>query len=121
MFCHTAGDFPLQAPLDIDALHSIVINESPKAYLTKEVDEDNKEGAFLSYKRFCRQIASIIKEINPDYPYPTSLISTAVEAAHHQNFFSEHLPSLTEVDNGNKEEINAFLKGLIFKQIGAEA
>ena len=117
VFCHTAGPFPLPAPLDLEALYVIVINESPKAYLTHEVDEDNKEGAFLSYKRFCMQIASLVQEIKPSYPHPTSLISTAVESAHHQKYFSEHLPSLTEVSKGNKEEITEFLEDMILKTI----
>ena len=117
VFCHTAGDFPFPAPMDVNALYTIVIHESPKAYLTQEVDTDNKEGGFLSYKRFCLEIVKMIREINPAYPYPSSLISTAVESAHYQKFFSEHLPSLTEVSNGNKEEITEFLTGMILTVI----
>ncbi len=113
IFCHTSAPVFANPQIDLEALHRIVICESPKAYLTKEVDTDNKAGAFLSYKRFCRQIAEIVKEINPAYQYPTSLISTAVESAHNQKYFSEHLPSLTEVSNGDKKEIEAFLTQMI--------
>lgn len=118
IFCHTIDPIPqARTSVDVSALYQIVINESPKAYLTKEVNEDNKEGSFLDYKRFCRRLASYIKEFSPSYPYPTALISTAVEAAHHQKYFSEHLPSLTEVSGGSKEEIARFLKLMIFTVI----
>jgi AcrR family transcriptional regulator len=117
LFTHTAEMLPAKPEIELPALYRIVIAESPKAYLTKEVDADNKEGSFLSYKRFCRQVADIVREINPKYPYPTALVSTAVESAHDQKYFSDHLPSLTEVSDGNKEEVRAFLTDLIFRVI----
>ena len=119
LFCHSLPPLPnTQTIFDFDKLKSIVTNESPKAYLTKEVDEDNKEGAFLAYKRFCLQVAGFVREMAPEYAYPTALISTAVEAAHHQKFFSEHLPSLTEVSRGDQKEVAAYLHEMIFAVIG---
>jgi hypothetical protein len=116
VFCHTIQTEMLtEAELDIPMLHRIVVAESPKAYLTKEVDEVNKEGAYLSYKGFCREVASLVRGINPDFYYPNALVSTAVEAAHHQQYFSEHLPSLTEVSKGSMEEVTAFLTDMIFR------
>lgn len=82
--------------VDEPALQRIVTCESDKAYLTKHVDDDNKEGLFRGIKSLCRRIAVIIKEINPNYKYAHALASTALEAAHQQVFFSKHLPSLTE-------------------------
>lgn len=82
--------------VDEPALQRIVMCESDKAYLTKHVDDDNKEGLFRGIKSLCKRIASIIKEINPDYKFAHALASTALEAAHQQVFFSEHLPALTE-------------------------
>lgn len=98
--------------MDQAALHRIVVAESPKAYLSKEVDEDNKEGYFLSYKRLCKRIADIVREINPDYPSPTALISTLVESAHNQIFFAAHLPRLTELTRDNYDELTSFLVDL---------
>jgi AcrR family transcriptional regulator len=95
--------------IDKEALHRIVVAESPKAYLSKEVDEDNKEGYFLAYKRLCKRIADIAREINPDYAYPTALISTIVESAHNQIFFAAHLPRLTELTKDNYDELTLFL------------
>lgn len=103
--------------IDKEALHRIVVCESPKAYLSKEVDEDNKEGAFLSYKRLGKHIAAIVAEIDPEYPYPTALISTAIESAHNQKYFSEHLPSLTEIKSGDEEQITTFLIDMICRVI----
>ncbi|MEO1450391.1 MAG: TetR/AcrR family transcriptional regulator [Bacteroidota bacterium] len=91
------------------ALHRIVVAESPKAYLSKEVDADNKEGYFLSYKRLCGYMAEIVKEINPEYGYPRALISTLIESAHNQRFFADHLPRLTDVNKGSDEEVTEFL------------
>jgi AcrR family transcriptional regulator len=106
-------------PVNKEALHRIVISESSKAYLTKWVDADNKEGLFANYKALCHKIALIVKAINPDYPYAHALISTLLEAAHQQVFFAAHLPSLTEVrvvDN-NCSQMSSFLEHLVFKAI----
>lgn len=81
--------------IDIKKLHQIIISESIKSYLTKDVDKANKEGAFLNYKQFVERISKIIQEINPNYMYPQMLITTIVEGAHLQVFFGEHLPRLT--------------------------
>ena len=117
IFTHTDAAIPADTGFDLEALYRIVVSESPKAYLTKGVDEINKEGAYLSYKHFCKCLANWIREINPNYPYPTALLSTCIESAHDQKYFSEHLPSLTEVSGGKKEEVRSFLQDLIFKII----
>ncbi len=107
----------LQMPhIDETALYRIVISESSKAYLTKEVDEDNKGGFFREYKSLCNKIAGIVLEINPEYPYPHSLISTLFETAKKQVFFAQHLPSLTEakVDGANFDQIADYLEHLAF-------
>ena len=99
------------------ALHNIVIAESAKAYLTKEVDKENKEGSFSSYKALCLRIVEFVKEINPGYEYPASLVSTVIEGAHHQKFFSEHLPSLSDAPKNDNEVITKFLTNMVFKTL----
>ncbi|MCF8283527.1 MAG: TetR/AcrR family transcriptional regulator [Sphingobacteriales bacterium] len=81
--------------IDIKKLHQIIISESIKSYLTKDVDKANKEGAFHNYKQFVERISKIIQEINPEYTYPQMLITTIVEGVHLQVFFADHLPRLT--------------------------
>ena len=73
---------PRIAQMDEAALYRIVIAESQKVYLTKKVDEDNKQGLFLSYKSLCKKAAAIVREINPDYPYPTDRKSTRLNSSH---------------------------------------
>ena len=97
--------------IDEAILYRIVIAESSKVYLTKEVDIDNREGLFLSYKRLCRRVSDIIREINPKYRFPVALVSTVIESAHNQMFFAEHLPSLTEISGHNPSE---YLTELVF-------
>lgn len=104
--------------VDESALQRIVINESDKTYLTKQVDSDNKEGLFRGFKTLCKRIADMVEEINPSYEYSHSLVSTVLQAAHQQVFFAEHLPSLTEhkAENGDIHQQNyEFLLELIQK------
>ncbi|NOT74887.1 MAG: TetR/AcrR family transcriptional regulator [Cyclobacteriaceae bacterium] len=105
--------------VDEEALDRIVMEEFDKTFLTKWVDTDNKEGLFLSFKSLCKKIAAIIKEINPQYPYPNGLISTALLAAKKQHFFAEHLPSLTNLKNDKKfhQNLYLFLESLVFNTI----
>lgn len=100
--------------IDEVKLQRIVIAESPKAYLTKEVDSENREGLFLGYKRLVQHVCDIILEINPTFKYPNMLVSTVIEGALQQRFFSAHLPRLTNVVAG-EDAIMCFYKQLVFK------
>lgn len=104
--------------VDEVALQRIVVAESAKVYLTKEVDDNNREGFFYSYKRFCKRVADIVKEINPAYKFPASLVSTVAETAHYQKFFSLHLPSLTNISDSKEDQLVEFLTEMVFKTIG---
>lgn len=87
------GDFN---QLDTGKLYQLIISESPKIYLTKEVDMDNEAGFFLSFKRISHIISAMFLEINPDFAYPNSLASMIVEAATAQKYFARHLPSICD-------------------------
>lgn len=69
-------------------LNQIVISESSKAYLNKEVDHENKDGVFSGYKKLVARVGDIILEANPKYKYPHMLVSTVVEGAHFQRYFA---------------------------------
>ncbi len=77
-------------------LNKIVINEYSKSYLTKEVDEENKEGYFGIYKRLVTRISLMIQAVNTDYKYSNSLASTTLEGSLHQHFLKDHFISLTD-------------------------
>jgi AcrR family transcriptional regulator len=97
-------------------LHQIVISESSKAYLVKDVKEINSNEVFKPYKELCARISEIIVAKNPSYAYPHSLSSTLVETAHSQLFFSMHLPRLTDANGENKARyVEGFLKDLVSK------
>lgn len=97
-------------------LHQIVIAESSKAYLTKEVDLDNQSGVFLSYKQLVDRISGIILKVKPDYKYPHMLVSTVIEGVHHQRYFAEHLPRLTDCIQG-EDAITFFYKELVINTL----
>jgi len=99
-------------------LHQIIIAEGSKAYLTKQVGEDNNQQFFKPYKDLCAVVGNIISECSPNYKYPKSLSSTIIEMAHFQNFFMNNLPSLTDF-GGNKQEseIISFLNDLVFSSL----
>jgi len=104
--------------IDEVALSRIVVAESDKAYLTKQVDEENSEGLFRGFKTLCKKIAAFVLEINPKYKYPHSLVSTMLQAAHQQQFFAAHLPSLTDLQKGNLNSENIeFLKDMVSRAI----
>ncbi|SHL30225.1 TetR/AcrR family transcriptional regulator [Flavobacterium xanthum] len=76
-------------------LNKIIISEFTKTILTKEVDEENKEGVFLVYKRVINRIVEMIVAVNPDYKFAKSLASSIVEGALHQHFLKNHLKTIT--------------------------
>jgi AcrR family transcriptional regulator len=80
-------------------LNKIIIAEFTKTLHTKEVDQENKEGFFLIYKRLINRIVTIINEVNPNYPYAKSLVSTIVEGSLHQHFLTEHLTTITDCND----------------------
>ena len=82
-------------------LNKIIIAEFTKTLLTKEVDEENKEGFFLVYKRVINRIIDIIQEVNPDYNYAKSLASSIVEGSLHQHFLKDHLKTITDCNENN--------------------
>ncbi|WP_291274805.1 TetR/AcrR family transcriptional regulator [Flavobacterium sp.] len=81
-------------------LNKIIIEEFSKTLQTREVDNENKKGYFIIYKRVINRIISFVEDVNPDYPYAKSLISSIVEGALHQHFLKDHLKTIT---NCNEE------------------
>lgn len=104
--------------IDKKILHQIVIDEGSKAYLTKQVESDNRERFFKPYKDLCAKISEIISGCHPGYAYPRSLASTIVEISHQQPFFMKNLPSLTDFGtDGSIDDVYLFLENLVFSSI----
>lgn len=101
-----------------NVLHQIVISESSKVYLIKEVNEINKNEVFKPYKDLCARVSELIKAYHPSYLFPHSLSTTLIETAHSQLFFSAHLPKLTDVKSEDPITfVEQFLKDLVFKAL----
>ncbi len=101
-----------------NVLHQIVISESSKVYLIKEVNEINKNEVFKPYKDLCARVSELIKAYHPAYLFPHSLSTTLIETAHSQLFFSAHLPKLTDVKAGDPITfVEQYLKDLVFKAL----
>jgi len=118
LLASTVEDDEETSHINESLLHQIIIAEGSKAYLTKQVGEDNKQHFFKPYKDLCAVIGNIISECNPKYKYPKSLASTIIEMAHFQNFFMNNLPSLTDFSKTKEEgEIISFLNDLVFSSL----
>ena len=104
--------------IDERLLHQIVRMEGSKAYLTRNVTDDNKQQLFKPYKDLCGTVAAAILEYNPKYKYPRSLASSIIEMAHYQNFFMRNIPMLTDFGNVKDDrKVIKFLEDMVFASI----
>lgn len=120
---HVGTSDPNIPHIDEAALYRIVISESAKAYLHKDIDHEVNKGYFKSYSSLCEKIAAVIKKINPNYPYALTLASNLIETAHEQSYFALHLPAITDISESSKfgkkqnAQIQEFLMHLIDKLV----
>ena len=77
-------------------LNQIIINENSKSFLTKEVDQENKDGYFVIYKRIVQRLKTIINEVKPEYEFALCLASTIIDGSLHQHFLKDHFTSITD-------------------------
>lgn len=110
--------FEKVAGINMHALERIIVNESSKAFLTKEVEQENKDGFFRAYKSFCHRIEEFIKQIDPSYPYANALVSTTVDGIQMQKFYAEHLPALTDFTH-REEKIPQMFYRLIIQSLAS--
>jgi len=108
----------LSKQINFHNLYNIVLTESSKTYLIKEIDEINKSDFFKPYKDLCCLFSLIILEYQPNYKYPKSLSSTIIETAHSHQYFYNHLPKLTDKDElEDKSCTFNFLNNLLFNTL----
>lgn len=93
-----------------ELLNKIIISESTKAYYTKDIDTENEKGYYKTYKKVVQRVSDMVLEIHPNFEFPHMLISTVIEGAHHQRYFSKHLPSLTNVEEGKNNIVRFYLE-----------
>lgn len=98
------------APDYIDQLklHALVVENAAKVYHTKKVDDLNKIGFYLNYKKLVKTLAEIIAEIDPKYKYPRALATNIIEQSLNYEYYIAHLPNLT--DHTSKKKIDGRLE-----------
>ncbi|MDK2771715.1 MAG: TetR/AcrR family transcriptional regulator [Flavobacterium sp.] len=103
------------AHINESILNKIVIAEFSKTFLTKEVDQEIKEGFFNVYQRIVNRLENMITELNPNYTFAKTLASSIVQGALHQHYLKEHFSNLTNLSEVNS--LNAFYVNLIKKVV----
>ncbi len=96
-------------------LNKIIISDFSKTLLTKDVDEENKEGFFTVYKRLINRIIDMITIVNPDYPYAKSLASSIVQGSLHQHYLKDHFKTITNLSE--KDCLSDFYVHMIKKTL----
>ena len=79
----------------------MITNTIQETLYSKEVDEENKQGFFLIYKKVIYRLVEMIENANPNYPFAKSLASSIVEGSLHQHFLKNHLKTITNCDENN--------------------
>jgi AcrR family transcriptional regulator len=103
---------------DHKALYYITIAEGNKTFLSKDVDENNKDMLYKPFKDLSGRIAGIFSEYNPSYKYPNTLASSVIDLSHLQHYFMHHLPRLSDFAKKKRpKDIEAFLEDLVFKTL----
>ena len=77
-------------------LNRIIITEFTKTFLTKQVDDEIRDGFFMVYNRVINRIIKMLHVLVPNYPYSKSFVSDMVEGSLHQHFLSSHLKTITD-------------------------
>ncbi len=115
---HANSESQLSDYIKEDLLFQIIMKESSKTYHIYGVDEENKYGFFLPYKELVEKLATIIKQINPNFKYSRSLGSTLYEMINNQLFYVEHLPRLTSLSKKKAvEELEEMVNHFAFASI----
>ena len=106
--------------IDERLLHLVVLTEGTKAYHLKAVDAQNDKGIFVGYKSLVGDLAQLILAVDADFPYPRALASSLFEMAHNHTYFAEHLPKLTDIEQGisTQEQLESMLKFWVRKLTG---
>lgn len=94
-------------------LHDIVVSESFKAFVAKNLLKKERVGYFAAYANLIDRIAELVVEVKKSYKYPRALAASLIETAHHQFFLIRQLPELTDLPKG-ENHLFVFLNQLAF-------
>jgi len=82
--------------VDQARLHHVIVENASKVLHTKKVDQLNKEGYYANYKKMVGLIAQTIERIDPEFEFPVALASNLLDQSLNNEYYIEHLPSLTD-------------------------
>jgi AcrR family transcriptional regulator len=94
-------DAPVPEYIDHEKLHTIVVENASKVYHNKQVDTLKQAGFYTNFKKLVTTIAEGVKSVDPTYRYPVALATNIVEVSLNNEYYLEHLPGLTDVQNAN--------------------
>lgn len=100
-----------------EELHHIIVQEYSKAFHTIDIDEENKNGYFVIYRRLVERLAEVISGYNPTYCYPLTLANTVIQGSLKQNFLHQHFKQLSDFKKSDEEPITQFFQHLTFKSL----
>lgn len=85
--------------VDLEKLHSIIVEQSPKVTHSKKVEECEKAGMFANFKTLNDNISNIILECDPDFRYPAALATNVLKMSFDHKYYAQHICSITEISN----------------------
>lgn len=100
--------------IDQSKLHTVVVENATKVYHNKKVDALNKEGFYRNYKKIVKTISELIAKIEPQFPYPVALATNIIEQSLNNEYYIEHLPSLTDVSTQDSDARKETVKMMDF-------
>jgi len=95
-------------------LHRIVVSESFKAFVLKNLDKGERLGYFSAYHGLVDRLADIISRFKQHHAYPKALAGTLIETAHYQSFLRNSLPELTDIGKSPRN-LYQLLHQLVFQ------
>jgi AcrR family transcriptional regulator len=105
---HAETKYELASYINEKNLAEIVRKESSKSYHIHDIDKENSEGFFLSYKNLVDKMSNFAMEICGTFSYPHSLSCNLLEMINNQRYYAEHLPRLSNL----KYKKKSFLQDL---------
>jgi len=89
--------------VDQSRLHHVVVEHGTKVYHTKNVDSHNAEGYYANYKKIVKLLTDLILAVDPQFRYPVALATNIIEQSLNNEYYLEHLPSLTDQPSGDTD------------------
>lgn len=93
---HSRNNIMTPDYIDQALLHMVVVENANRVYHTKNADAHNTEGYYANYKKIVGTLANMIKDIDPEFKYPIALATNIIEQSLNNEYYLDHLPSLTD-------------------------